>query len=154
MSMLGTDIVALGCILGGAAIGGAATLAMMDGDGHADVGCEVEAMAVNQTVAISHRRDAGAIVVMPDVRVHAVRDCVGEMNGVVEIRLNNHLEQLDAQLEHLDHALEIELRQMELQLEAEFGQEMEARIQFEEAMRQVEEARVKVIVKKIEGGGI
>ena len=135
MSWFGTDLVALGCILGGAAVGGAATLAMADGGGHADTRCAVEAMAVSPRIAISHGGGARAIVVTPDVRVHAVRDCMTEVDGVVEILMENHLEDLDIHMGHLDV-------------------QMEARIQFEEAMRQFEEARVKVVVKGVEGGGI
>jgi len=75
------------------------------------------------------------------------------VEGVVEIHMENHLQHLDAQLEHLDQTLEIELRQMERQLEAELGQEMEARMKFEEAMRHMEEARVRVVVEKLERGG-
>jgi len=153
MSWFGTDIVAVGCILGGAAVGGAVTAAFMDGGEHADIGCGMEAVAVSPQIAISHRGDAGAIVVMPDVRVRAIRDCVRGVEGVVEIHMENHLQHLDAQLEHLDQTLEIELRQMERQLEAELGQEMEARMKFEEAMRHMEEARVRVVVEKLERGG-
>jgi len=138
MIWFGTDLVALGCILGGAAVGGAATLAMTDGGGHADTRCAVEAFAVSPGIAISHGRGARTIVVTPRVRVH----------------LDNHFEQLDTQLDQLDQALELQMQQLEFQLEATLGQEMEARIQFEEAMRQVEAARLEVVVEKIEGGGI
>jgi len=139
MIWFGTDLVALGCILGGAAVGGAATLAMTVGGGHADARCAVEArMAVSPRIAISNRGRARAILVTPDVRVH----------------LDNHFEQLDTQLDQLDQALELQMQQLEFQLEATLGQEMEARIQFEEAMRKVEAARLKVVVEKIEGGGI
>ena len=159
MSLFGTDMVALGCILGGAAVGGVATLAMTNVGGHADARCAVETMAVSPRIAISHGGDTGAILVAPKVRVRAVRDCMTEVDGVVEIHMENHLEDLnlhmghlDVQLDHLDRALEMELHQLESQLEAEMGQ-MEARIHFEEAMRQLEEARVKVVVKRVEGGG-
>ena len=134
----GTDLVALGCILGGAAVGGAATLAMTVGGGHADARCAVEAFAVIPGIAISHGREARTIVVTPKVLVH----------------LDNHFEQFDTQSDQLDQALELQMQQLEFQLEATLGQEMEARIQFEEAMRQVEAARLRVVVEKIEGGGI
>ncbi len=153
MSWFGTDIVAVGCILRGAAVGGAVTAAFMDGGEHAHVGCGMEAVAVSPQIAISHRGDAGAIVVMPDVRVHAIRDCVREVEGVVEIHMETHLDQLDVQLEHLDRALEIEVRQLERAIEAELGQEMEARIKFEKAMRQMEGARARVVVTKVQRGG-
>ncbi len=138
MIWFGTDLVALGCILGGAAVGGAATLAMTVGGGHTGARCAVEAFAVSPGIAISHGREARTIVVTPKVRVH----------------LDNHFEQLDTQLDQLDQALELQMQQLELQLEAKLGQEMEARIQFEEAMRQVEAARLEVVVEKVEGGGI
>jgi len=155
MIWFGTDWVALGCILGGAAIGGAATLAMTDGGGQADARCAVEArMAVSPRIAISDRGRARAILVTPDVRVHAVRDCAVDVGKVVEIHLDNHLEQLDTQLEFLDQALELQMQQLEIQLEAELGQEMDARLQFEKAMQQVEVARLKVVLEKVEGGGI
>ena len=45
MSWMGTDVVAMACILGGAAVGGFATLASLDGhDGSAHVSCAVETM--------------------------------------------------------------------------------------------------------------
>ena len=60
MSWFGTDIVALGCILGGAAVSGAATLAIMDGGGESYVRCGVEAMAMAPRIAISPwRRGSG-----------------------------------------------------------------------------------------------
>jgi hypothetical protein len=111
---------------------------MTDGGGHADARCAVEAFAVGPRISITHSREARAIVVAPKVRVH----------------LDHHFEQLDTQLEFLDQALELQLQQLELQLEAELGQEMDARIQFEEAMQQVEAVRLKVVVEKVEGGGI
>ena len=152
MTWFGTDIVALGCILGGAAVGGTVTAAMFDGGDHAEARCGVEAFAVRPNISISHRGEGRAVIVTPDVRVHAVRDCVSGVEGVVEIHMENHLQQLDAQLEQLDRALEIQLHELELQLESEVGLEMEARVKFEEAMRQMEEARVRVVIKKNEGG--
>ena len=154
MTWFGTDIVALGCILGGAAVGGTVTAAMMDGGQPADMGCGVEAIAVSPRIAISHRGEERAIVVNPNVRVRAVRDCVREVEGVVEIHMDNHLQHLDAQLEHLDRALEIELRQLEHQIEAEVEQEMEARFEFQEAMREAEAARLKIVMEKLGGAGI
>jgi len=151
MSWLGTDIVALGCILGGAAVSGAATLAVMEGGGGSHVRCGVEAMTVSPRIAISHRGEARAIVVTPDVRVRSVRDCGSP--GFVEILLDNQLQHLDAQLEHLDHTLEVQLEQLEHQLEFELAQEMDVRVQLEEAMNQLEAAKLKVVIERVEGGG-
>jgi len=158
MSWFGTDIVALGCILGGAAVSGAATLAIMDGGGESYVRCGVEAMAVAPRIAISHGGEARAIVVRPDVRVRSIRDCGS--SGLVEIHVDRHMENLDAQLEHLDLQLEVQLEQMEHQLERmehqfefELAQEMDVRVQFEEAMSQFEAAKLKVLVERVQGGG-
>jgi len=153
MSWFGTDLVALGCIFGGAAVGGAATLFLTEDGGHADVGCAVEAMAVSPRIAISHGGEARAIVVTPDISVHTMGDCARHADGMVEIQMGNHLEHLDTKLQYLDQALEIQLQQMESQLEAEWEQQIEARAEFEEAMRQMESARVKVTVKGVGGGG-
>ncbi|MCJ7628216.1 MAG: hypothetical protein MUO50_07485 [Longimicrobiales bacterium] len=131
MTWFGTDLVALGCILGGAAVGGTVTAAMINGGEHADTRCAVEAFGVSPTITISHRGEARAIVVTPDVRVRGMPNCV----------------------QGLDGRMEIELRQLERRMEAEVGQQMEARLQFEDAMRQMKEAQVNVVVKRAEGGG-
>jgi hypothetical protein len=147
MTWLGTDLVALGCILGSAAAGGAATFAIMDGaDRHAHR-CEVEARTVSPRIAISHGGTAHAIVVRPDVRVRSIQGCVADANEVVEVHMDTHLEQLDAQMEQLDRVLEVQLEQMESQIEASVQQEMEAQLQLKEAARRMEEARARVRVK-------
>lgn len=153
MSWFGTDAVALACILGSAAVGGAATLAMADGSAHPDMGCGVEAMAVSPSIAISHGGHSRAIIVAPDVRVSSVSDCAGAAHALVEIHMDQHMEQLDAHLEHLDHALEIQLEGLEQQFEMEFFQEQEIQAQLEAAMEQLEEANIRVKIEKIRSGG-
>jgi hypothetical protein len=153
MSWFKSDLVAIACVLGGAAVGGAATFAMMDGAEHSSR-CGISRTAVSPKIAISGRGKARAIVVTPDVRVHAKGDCVSGAHEIVEIHLENQLEQLDAQLEHLDHVLEVQLEGLEAQIEAEVAAEMDARFKYEEAVRQIEEARVRMIVERVGGGGI
>jgi hypothetical protein len=154
MSWFGTDLVALGCIFGSAAVGGAATLAVMDGEKPLHPACGIEAMAVSPRVAISHRGHAQAVVVTPNVRIHS-RGCGGHGTPeVVEIRMEKDLQNLDVQLEQMDRALELQMQALETQLEAGIEQGLEARVQFEEALRQMENARVKVVVEKARNGGI
>jgi hypothetical protein len=157
MSWLKSDMVAIACILGGAAVGGAATLAMADQGEHWDTGCAVDATAISPTIAISHSGHGKAVVVAPDVRVHAVHDCVTDVHEMVEIHLDHSLRHLDAELELLDEALEIQLEGLEAQIEAEVEANLEAALHFEEAMREVErameEAKVKVVVEKVGSGG-
>lgn len=154
MSWLGADLVAISCILGGAAVGGAATLALNQGGHHVDMGCGIEAMAVSPRIAISHGGDAHAIVVSPKVRVHSSGDCGAHTTEIVDIHMDRHLEKLDLQLEKLDAALEIQMEEFEQQLEAGIEQEMEAKIQLEQALQQLEEAQIQVSVRKHESGGI
>ena len=161
MSWFGTDLVAISCILGGAAVGGAATLALNQGNHHVDMGCGVEAMAVSPRISISHGGDAHAIVVAPKVRVHSSADCGSQSAEVIEvhmdrrmdIHLDRQMEELDLQLEKLDAALEIQMEEFEQQLEAGIEQEIEAKIQLEQAMRQLEQAQIQVSVRKHKGGG-
>lgn len=161
MSWFGTDLVALSCIVGGAAVGGAATLALTQGSHSVDMDCAVEAMAVRPHISISHGGDAHAIVVAPNVRVHSRGDCGSHtaeivdihMDGRVDVHLDRHMEQLDLQLEQLDHVLEVQMEKLEKQLEFGLEQEMEVKIQLEETMRQLEQAQVRVVVRKHEGGG-
>ena len=137
-------------------------MALSDGHPQADMGCGVRAMAVAPSLAISHGTGARAIVVSPDVRVHTNRDCGREIDGVVEIHMENHLQDMEVHLEQMEHALEIELEQLEHQLEQQFEQqfeyefqaqkEMEARAKFQEAMGQLEAAQVKVRVKRAGAG--
>lgn len=161
MSWLKSDIVAIACILGCAALGGAATLAMADQGEHWDTGCTVDATAVAPTIAISHSGHGRAIVVAPDVRVRSVHDCASDVHEMVEIHLDNslrhldaELEQLDAELSQLDQVLEIQLEGLEAQIEAEVEANLEAALHFEEAVREIEEAKVRLIVEKVGGGGI
>jgi hypothetical protein len=161
MSWFGTDLVALSCILGGAAVGGAATQALNQGSHSLEMDCAVEAMAVSPRIHISHGGDAHAIVVAPNVRVHSRGDCGSHSTEVIDIHMDRHMEdfdlqmeQLDLQLEQLDQVLEMQMGGLESQLEATFEQEFEAQAQLEEAMRQLERAKLKVVVRKFEGGGI
>ncbi len=155
MSWFGSDIVAIGCILGGAAVGGAATLAVMDGGDHVHRRCGIERTAVAPTIAVAGHDGAHAIVVSPDVRVHSIRDCGSSVHDVVEIHMDNQLRHLDAQLEHLDHVLEIEFEGLEAQIEAEVEAELqalEAELESLEAIREFEAAKVKMVIEKVGGG--
>lgn len=160
MSWFGTDLVALSCILGGAALGGAATLTLNQGGHGVEMDCAVEAMAVRPHISISHGGEAHAIVVAPNVRVHSRTDCGSHTTEVIDIHMDRHMEdldvqmeQLDIQLEQLDQVLEVQMEQLESQLEAKFEQEFEAQAQWEEAIRQLERAKVQMVVKRSGGGG-
>jgi hypothetical protein len=154
MSWFGTDFVALGCILGSAAVGGAATLAVMDSSDHGQR-CGVEAVAVAPRIAIAHSGSAhGRVVVTPNIRVHNKRRCPDERREHIEIHLDHQLHEVEAHLEQLDQALEIQMEALESEIEAKLEHELEARLHFEEAVQELQEAKIKMIVRKVEGGGI
>ena len=76
MSSFGTDIVALACIVGGAATSGAVTLAFLDGNHEADAPCAVEAMAVAPRIVVSGSGGSETIVMAtPNIRFHSSADC-------------------------------------------------------------------------------
>ena len=129
-------------------------MAMADSGHHWDTGCAVDARAVAPTIAISHAGHGKAIVVAPDVRARSARDCVSGVHEVVEVRLDHQLRRLDGELAQLDQALELQLEGLEAQIEAEIEANLEAALHFEEAMRKMEEAKVRVVLEKVGGGGI
>jgi hypothetical protein len=85
MNGISTDVIALAAILGSAAVGGVATLALTDG-GSNDFSFECATTVVETAprVVVSLGGADGAIVVAPDVRVHTEEAC----SNVV--RLNVH----------------------------------------------------------------
>ena len=94
MSWFGTDVVALSCILGSAAVGGAATLALMADADHQDHRCAVETVAVTPSVAVSHGSGVRAIVVKPNVRVRSSSDCARQARHVVTIHRGHEVASL------------------------------------------------------------
>jgi hypothetical protein len=182
MSWFGTDLVSLGCILGGAAVGGAATYAVMDGATHGDPACAFTTSAIAPSVAVSGDGLSRAIVIhRSDVRGRRGPDCSGSLGGLVEIRLDRHLKDLDLQLEQLDQALEIQMEGLESQIQADVQQRVESQLrraearmreaearlqragsavqgaeaqeQLQEAIRQMEEAKVRIQLEKVRGSG-
>lgn len=161
MSWFGTDAVALACILGGAAVSGGATLAMMDGGEWVEAPCVVDTGARTNMVVVGGTGHARAVVVAPNFRVHSRGGCGVERVHAVEVHIDRHLEaqehhmeamevylesmegQLEIQMEGLAHQLE----GLEMELGPEFEQEIEARVEAE--LRKVEEK-----LEKLGGAGI
>lgn len=74
---LGTDLVAVACILGGAAVGGAATMAVVEGHrGYDQTACVRAAVDVHPRVVISLDGGRSTVVMTPRVWVHPNHDCV------------------------------------------------------------------------------
>ena len=119
MSWFGTDVMALACIVGGATVSGATTLAMRAHDGHRHIDCAVEARAISPRVVVTGRGGAKTIVVAPNVRLHSRKKCGTEIGEIVEIHVDRHLRHME-EFELQMRDLEIELEGLEKALEFDF----------------------------------
>lgn len=154
MRWLRTDLMALGCIVGGAVAGGAATFALMGHAEHDAVRCVVAATSAHPRITITHGGDAGALMVAPNVRVGGMADCLSRVDQVVEVHMEHELQNLDAELRELDVVLERQLEGLERELELTLERELQAQGRLEEAKQKFEEARVRVLVKEERGGSL
>ena len=91
MSMLGTDVMALTCILGGAAVSGGVTLAAMASQHGHGPPCAVEAVALSPNLVISGGDGVHALVVTPNVRLRAREGCSSEVMDRVRVRVDTDL---------------------------------------------------------------
>ncbi len=156
MSWFGTDVMALACIVGGATVSGATTLAMRAHDGHRHIDCAVEARAISPRVVVTGHGDARTIVVAPNVRVQSRKKCGTEIGEIVEIHVDKHVRHMEG-LEIEMRDLEVQLEGLERALEFEFefseGAQAEYAFQFErniEAEIQAEMERVFEQLEKME----
>ncbi len=126
MSGFGTDVVALACILCGGAVGGAATLTLMDVQDEVGFGCAVATVEEAPRVVVSLGGEDGAIVVRPRVRVHTFHDCasvrVHEAEALLyerlEIEMEEEMQRVQVQLERLEID---QLEEIERDMEREMG---------------------------------
>lgn len=88
MTVPGTDVLALTCILCGAATGGGLTMALLDGDAAARETCAVEAVSVASSVVVT-RGDGHRVLTIsePGVRVSG-GDCGRELHGALVVDLD------------------------------------------------------------------
>jgi hypothetical protein len=138
MNGLGTDVVALACILGGATMSGAATLAARSGDGQAvDVACAVEMVeSPNVVVALGEGREH--IVVAPRVRVHASHACANAVSQEVHVRMEAAQHEMLRAQERAERAQERAARARE-----------RAQERMERARERIERAQVRV--RRVDG---
>ena len=178
MSWFGTDIIALGCIVGSAAASGGMTLALLGGENHERTECSVATIQthdVGSHVVVS-RGDHGHSIVMraPRVRVHSSHDCGAEVVKDVQIHVEQLRHEVDearmiigirraeaAEAREMARSIRIQGREVRELREQAREQAREAEIQIREALIQVKEAqaageegaeRVRVILRKGQGG--
>lgn len=137
MSMLGTDALAVACILTGAALSGGVTLATMEARLPHRAHCAVEAVAVAPNVVVSGKDGVRTIVVRPDVRVQSAHGCAMEAVDRVRVRVRTDLQK------------EI---QAKVQAERERAQAEIARAQAEMERAGVDQARVQAEMERAQAG--
>jgi hypothetical protein len=143
MSGLGTDMVALACIVGGAAVGGFATLASQDGGHeHLDVAC-VEAVESPQVV-VALGDGAESFVVAPNVQVHASHECHAVQEEVHVIRMREARHEMERARERVERAQE-RMERVRVRLERVDRQELD------EARRKLEAAGLQLEGLELEG---
>lgn len=73
----GADVLAVACIVGGGLVAGGVTLALANGSEAPSLECATTA-GTNPEKAVVSLGDGGLVVVRPDVRVQAVRECMAQ----------------------------------------------------------------------------
>ena len=122
MSWFGTDMMALACIVGSGAVGGAATLAAMGNHQQMDYHCVVEDAGANPEVMVVTGVRAPSVVVTRNVRVHASQDCQAAARHQIEIagiQHRGHIVHLEA-LEHLEHLEHLEKMDFDFDFDFDF----------------------------------
>jgi ATP-dependent protease ClpP protease subunit len=139
MSGFGTDMVALACILGGAATGGAMTMALQAGGEDVRMDCAVETMSVGSQIVVTGDHGARAIVKStPQMELHQAHDCQLAVAGEVRI----HMEEVRREMEEARGRVEVVRIHMD-----------EARTLAEEARASVDEVRLQefeILLEKVE----
>lgn len=113
MGSLGSDFMALACIVGGAAVSGAATWAALDRQ-NVEVFCQVESLDA-QEVTVALNEGAPLILVTPHTRLHAGDACV---DVVVEERIEARLEMARERLERAMERAEWAQQRAEAEVDA------------------------------------
>ena len=137
MSGFGTDVVALTCILCGAAAGGAATLALMDVQDEVALRCTVATVEASPRVVVAVGGEEGAIIVRPRVRIHTSHDCASVQIHEAGMQIHEQLvisqaieleEQIHLSMEMVEEGMQrvqVHIEKMELEQLEVMEREME-----------------------------
>lgn len=155
MNVWGTDVMALACILGSAAVSGAATMAAFDGGDDSASVCVSGVSHGDAAVVMSLGEGAQTIVVRPRVRIHAAQGCeplvvdVGEATTIRLDEVRARVERARARSERARaRAEEVRARAEEARARVDAGLdgELEARLQREMERLEKELARLDGVV--------
>jgi hypothetical protein len=150
MSGLGTDVVALACIVGGAVVSGTATLAMRADPHRVDAACAVEMVeSPNVVVALGDSREH--IVVAPRVRLHTSHGCGHAVSEEVQVRVEAARHEMERARERAERTRERVERARERMERARVRLERVDRREAEELRRQLEAVGAELGTLKLEG---
>jgi hypothetical protein len=148
MKGFGTDIVSLAAILGGAAVGGLATVALLSGAEPAQAACSVGALTAGPQIVVTRSEGSHAVVMAsPRIRIHSLRDCVTAEVDVQDVTV--HLEEAL----HEAHEVRIHMAEQRIQMREAVGMMVrvrEAEASLEDTGAHLDEVRV--ILEKMEKG--
>jgi hypothetical protein len=156
MTGLGTDLMAVACILGGAAVSGATTMAVVEGHrGHAEIACVGAAVNEHPRVVVALDGGKGTIVVAPRVWVHPGHECAAwSMQAGRSFRIN--MDEMRGRMERARARMEREQARMRAEQsrvdavpsldQADLGANISAQVQkqIQEQMKQLDQALAKL----------
>jgi hypothetical protein len=156
MAGLGTDLMAVACILGGAAVSGATTMGVVEGHrGQPDVACVGASVNERPRVVVSLDGERRTIVVAPRVWVHRGHDCaawsgkagrnfridMGEMRARME-RARARVEREQARMRAEERRVDATPTLDQVNLGADISAQVQKQIQ--EQMKQLDQALAKL----------
>lgn len=164
MKRLGTDVLAVACILGGGVVGGAATLAFLAAQGDTPAGCAIETVTATPNIVVARGGGSRAIVLAtPHIRVHSRGGCAGWVPSGVSVHVeggHRQLPEFQLQMEESRAGMQEAMKTM---MQLREAQHIEAEVLALEAQARLEEAEItleEVLLKKVEkmekgsGGGL
>lgn len=143
MTGFGTDVLALSCILCGAATGGGLTLAFMDGHAGHPTGCAVESLSVVPGMVATISDHGHAVVLTRPHMAVGSGDCQTVVRSVVEVDVDGIRRSVENVRVDVERARE--------QMEKARAQVEEARARLEEKSMEGEDAQVREIQTLLRG---
>ena len=133
MSVLGTDLMAVACIVGGAAVSGATTMRLLDGhDTHARVACVGATFHTSPRVVVSMDGGKGPVVVVPQVRVHPNHDCMAfvvESPGDVQVNMAEMRARMEEARARMEEARAENSSALSAQIQEQVEQQLQEQMQ-------------------------
>jgi hypothetical protein len=158
MKRSGTDMLAVACILGGAVVGGMATVAYLAVQGDTPAGCTIETVTATPNIVVSRRGESRAVVLTtPQVRVHSRGGCAHWVPAEVSVQVRDghrEVEEFRVQMEESRARMQETMKTMVHLREAQLiDAEAVALERLEEAEIVLEEVLLKKAEKIEKGSG-